>query len=82
VKKTQESQPKAKKKASNPTAEEDAIFQQLIALREREDGQDNIFTVKICEQWLEGKLENLLKPGAINIVIAYKGCGKTKGVKP
>jgi|GEM_PF-1318895 len=81
-KKTQESQPKKQKKASNPTEEEDAIFQQLIALRERVDGQDNIFTVKICEQWLEGKLEGLLKPGAINIVIAYKGCGKTKGVKP
>jgi hypothetical protein len=81
-KKTQESQPKKQKKASEPTAEEDAIFEQLTALREREDGQDNIFTVKICEQWLEGKLEGLLKPGAINIVIAYKGCGKTKGVKP
>ncbi|MBW4549322.1 MAG: bifunctional DNA primase/polymerase [Symplocastrum torsivum CPER-KK1] len=81
-KKTQESKPKAQKKASEPTAEEDAIFQQLIALRERVDGQDNIFTVKICEQWLEGKLESLVKPGAINIVVAYKGCGKTKGVKP
>src|SRR4028119_1139042 len=81
-KKAQESQPKAQKKAPTPTAEEDAIFDKLIALRERVDGQDNIFTVKICEQWLDGKLEGLLKPGAINIVIAYKGCGKTKGVKP
>lgn len=81
-KKAQESQPKAQKKASEPTAEENAIFDKLIALRKRENGQDNIFTVKICEQWLEGKLESLLKPGAINIVIAYKGCGKTKGVKP
>jgi hypothetical protein len=81
-KKTQPSEPKKQKKASEPTAEEDAIFEQLIALREREDGQDNIFTVKICEQWLEGKLESLLKPGAINIVVAYKGCGKTKGVLP
>jgi hypothetical protein len=81
-KKTQPSEPKKQKKASEPTAEEDAIFQQLIALRERVDGQDNIFTVKICEQWLEGKLESLVKPGAINIVVAYKGCGKTKGVLP
>jgi hypothetical protein len=81
-KKTQPSEQKKQKKASEPTAEEDAIFDKLIALRKREDGQDNIFTVKICEQWLEGKLEGLLKPGAINIVIAYKGCGKTKGVKP
>ena len=81
-KKTQESQSKTQKKALEPTAEEDAIFQQLVALRERENGQDNIFTVKICEQWIDEKLESLIKPGAINIIIAYKGCGKTKGVKP
>ncbi|HEY9298590.1 MAG TPA: hypothetical protein VIQ31_19980, partial [Phormidium sp.] len=81
-KKTQESQPKKQKEASKPTAEEDAIFQQLVALRARENGQDNIFTVKICEQWIDEKLESLIKPGAINIIIAYKGCGKTKGVKP
>lgn len=79
-KQAKESEPK--KQTPNPTAREDAIFKGLITLRKRKDGEDNIFITKIHEQWLKGKLENLVKPGAINIVIAYKGCGKTEGAKP
>ena len=81
-KKAEESEPKKQAKASNPTAQEDAIFKALTALTDRPNGKDNIFITKICEQWLKGKLQNYIKSGAVNIIIAYKGCGKTEGVLP